>query len=461
MDTSTTNALVVQDGISGYDWSFQAEEGIINFALMAYTSQGSSSSSSSDFERLYKVGLSARLESSSDEEDLGEDASKQGKRSNAIDADEDITLVNVQDDAGKEMIDVDALNVEEVTAATPVKITTKEITLAQALATLKTSKPKVKGVAFQEPSTTTTTTISLQQSQEKSKGIMIEEPVKLMKKKVQIMPDEEVALKLQAEFDEEERLAKEKAKKKKKPIKELSDAEKATLFQQLLEKRRKHFAAKRAEEQRNNPPTQAQQRKIICTYLKNMEGKKLKDLRNNFFYSIQKMFDRAFKRVISWLTQNRLGGSSSKRLSKWLIMDQQDQWRLRICYYEEFEGQCLNHIRRRMKSGSSSKGRIVGIKSLLNAASITAAHIRVNAARAYYLKDVNAASKEVSTPELMVSELATQTESAMAIKKEERAAFLEINRREVVWLRKEKVEVQRGGEFEVGMMRDIEVDDET
>ncbi|GKE22147.1 hypothetical protein Tco_1433659 [Tanacetum coccineum] len=28
------NALVVQDGIGGYDWSFQAEEGITNFALM-------------------------------------------------------------------------------------------------------------------------------------------------------------------------------------------------------------------------------------------------------------------------------------------------------------------------------------------------------------------------------------------------------------------------------------------
>ncbi|GJU20419.1 retrovirus-related pol polyprotein from transposon TNT 1-94 [Tanacetum coccineum] len=48
VDTSTTNALVVQDGIGGYDWSFQAKEGITNFALMAYTSQGSSSSSSSD-----------------------------------------------------------------------------------------------------------------------------------------------------------------------------------------------------------------------------------------------------------------------------------------------------------------------------------------------------------------------------------------------------------------------------
>ncbi|GKB42060.1 ribonuclease H-like domain-containing protein, partial [Tanacetum coccineum] len=50
VDTSTTNALVVQDGISGYDWSFQAEEGLTNFTLMAYTSQGSSSSSSSDSE---------------------------------------------------------------------------------------------------------------------------------------------------------------------------------------------------------------------------------------------------------------------------------------------------------------------------------------------------------------------------------------------------------------------------
>ncbi|GJV53711.1 hypothetical protein Tco_1449452 [Tanacetum coccineum] len=43
VDTSTTNALVFQDVIGGYDWSFQAEEGLTNFALMAYTSQGSSS----------------------------------------------------------------------------------------------------------------------------------------------------------------------------------------------------------------------------------------------------------------------------------------------------------------------------------------------------------------------------------------------------------------------------------
>ncbi|GJT66137.1 hypothetical protein Tco_1017617 [Tanacetum coccineum] len=148
---------------------------------------------------------------------------------------------------------VDAAQVS--TAATTVTITIEEITLAQALEALKTSKPKDKG-----------------------KGILIE-PVKPIKKKDQISFDEETALNLQAQEQEE-----------------LSIAEKATLFQQLLKKRRKHFAAKRAEEKRNKPPTKAQQKKIMCTYLKNMEGYKLNDLKLKDFDSIQEMFDRAFKR---------------------------------------------------------------------------------------------------------------------------------------------------------------------
>ncbi|GJX44459.1 hypothetical protein Tco_0261135 [Tanacetum coccineum] len=46
--------------------------------------------------RLYKVGLTARVESYDNEESLGEDASKQG-RINANDADEEITPVSVHD----------------------------------------------------------------------------------------------------------------------------------------------------------------------------------------------------------------------------------------------------------------------------------------------------------------------------------------------------------------------------
>ncbi|GKC78563.1 putative ribonuclease H-like domain-containing protein [Tanacetum coccineum] len=137
--------------------------------------------------RLYKVGLTARVESSDNEESLGEDASKQG-RIDAIDADEEITLY--------------------------------------------------------------------------------------------LYYDHQLAERMHAQEQEE-----------------LSIEEKATLFQQLLEKRRKHFAAKRAEEKRNKPPTKSQQRKIMCTYLKNMEGYKLKDLKLKEFDSIQEMFNRAFKRV--------------------------------------------------------------------------------------------------------------------------------------------------------------------
>ncbi|GJX32612.1 hypothetical protein Tco_0242467 [Tanacetum coccineum] len=208
---------------------------------------------------LYKVGLTARVESSNNEESLGEDASKHG-RIDAIDADEEITMVSVHD--------VNVFAGEEVFATT-----VDDITLAQ----------------------------------EKGKGILIE-LVKLMNKKDLIRLDDETALNLQAEFDEEERLAREKAEKEKEANialietwddiqakidvdhqlakrmqaqeqEELSIEEKATLFQQLLEKRRKHFAAKRVEEKRNKPPTTAQQRKIMCTYLKNMERYKLKDLK--------------------------------------------------------------------------------------------------------------------------------------------------------------------------------------
>nr|GEU57018.1 hypothetical protein [Tanacetum cinerariifolium] len=140
--------------------------------------------------RLYKVSLSARLESSGDEESLGKDASKQGRRIDAIDVEEDITLVN---DVDNEMFDVVDLGGEEVfvagqnenvveevvdaaqvsTAATTVTITTKEITLAQALEALKTLKPKVKGIVFQEPYFRT----ELVEGKEKRAGTELEQEI--------------------------------------------------------------------------------------------------------------------------------------------------------------------------------------------------------------------------------------------------------------------------------------------
>ncbi|GKC63242.1 hypothetical protein Tco_1095840 [Tanacetum coccineum] len=190
--------------------------------------------------RLYKVGLTAKVESSNNEESLGEDASKQG-RIDATDVDEEITLVSIQN-MDEEIFHVNVLDGEEMfvaeqevavkdvsnvvctvgdtttinaTTTTTATITTVDITLTQALMEIKSIKPKDKGVVIQELGESTTTIslqLSSQQSQDKGKGILIE-PVKPMKKKDLIRLDEEAALKLQAKFYEKERLAREKDEK--------------------------------------------------------------------------------------------------------------------------------------------------------------------------------------------------------------------------------------------------------
>ncbi|GJX18554.1 ribonuclease H-like domain-containing protein, partial [Tanacetum coccineum] len=60
VETPIENALVAQDGIGGYDWSYQAEEEHpTNYALMAYTSSGSSSSSDSEVDSCSKSCVKA------------------------------------------------------------------------------------------------------------------------------------------------------------------------------------------------------------------------------------------------------------------------------------------------------------------------------------------------------------------------------------------------------------------
>nr|GEU84080.1 hypothetical protein [Tanacetum cinerariifolium] len=177
--------------------------------------------------KLYKVGLTARVDSSKDDQILGEDASKQGRKIHDIDVDEDITLVNDQDDA--KMFDVNNLHGEEVFVE---KKVADEVNAGSIAIT----------------------------GSDKGKAIMIEEPVK-PKKKDQVRLDEEVALKLQAEFDEEEqRLARER--------------------------------------------------------------KKLKDLKNKSFDYIQMMFDRAFNRVNTFVDfRTELVEGSSKRAREKLTQE--------------------------------------------------------------------------------------------------------------------------------------------
>ncbi|GJT13078.1 hypothetical protein Tco_0860120 [Tanacetum coccineum] len=60
VENTTQNSLIAQDGIGGYDWSYQAEEEHpTNYALMAYTSSGSSSNSDSEVDTCSKSCVKA------------------------------------------------------------------------------------------------------------------------------------------------------------------------------------------------------------------------------------------------------------------------------------------------------------------------------------------------------------------------------------------------------------------
>nr|GFC64543.1 hypothetical protein [Tanacetum cinerariifolium] len=144
--------------------------------------------------RLYKVGLSARVESSAKEQSLGEeDASKQGRNIADIDIDVEITLVDeTAEDQGRfndqNMFDTSVLDDEEEetisTAAliTNVDVTPIERTMAQGLVEIKESKPKGdKVVIEQEPDqdATITTTVTIptpDSTRPKARGVVMQEP---------------------------------------------------------------------------------------------------------------------------------------------------------------------------------------------------------------------------------------------------------------------------------------------
>ncbi|GKC76557.1 hypothetical protein Tco_1127331 [Tanacetum coccineum] len=133
-------------------------------------------SRTSGLKRLRKVGRSAQVVSSEDE-GLGaqEDASKQGRKITDLDAD-------------AEEVEIEkAVSTAEVTTVSATT-TIDELTLAQTLIEIKAAKPK----AVTTVATTTTTAVT----RLKARGVVVQEPN-------QILIDEEIAQKLQAQLNAE------------------------------------------------------------------------------------------------------------------------------------------------------------------------------------------------------------------------------------------------------------------
>ncbi|GJY53586.1 hypothetical protein Tco_0445250 [Tanacetum coccineum] len=234
--------------------------------------------------------------------------------------------VRIESSEDKGVLDEQEVDVEkvvstaEVTTASVTTTTVDELTLAETLIEIKEAKPK--------PSEFTTTTSPSQPSQlpkakDKGKAKMVE-PEKPLKKKDQILIDEEIAQRLQeelqVELEEEERPARQKeeyanifewdnvqammdadyelaARLQAQEQEELTIEERSKMFVELMDKRKKHFARLRSKEQRKKPPTKAQKRNTMSIYLKNMARYKHNQLKTKSIEDIQMLFDKAMTRV--------------------------------------------------------------------------------------------------------------------------------------------------------------------
>nr|GEZ88211.1 hypothetical protein [Tanacetum cinerariifolium] len=227
-----------------------------------------------------------------------------GRISN-IDANQDIYLVNVPRDE-----DIFSVNDQDDTSMFDAKkdLQGEEVVVEKAVVDKEVNTTSIT-TSITAAATTTVSFDELTMAQA------------LMKKKDQISFDEQEARRLQAEIDEQDRLAEEEAQKaleanidvieqwhdvqakidadyelaqrlQAEEQEQLIDDEKARLLMKFLEKRRKFFAAKRNEEKRNRPLTKAQQRSIMSTYMKNMDGWKPRALKNKYFSEIEELFDK-------------------------------------------------------------------------------------------------------------------------------------------------------------------------
>ncbi|GJQ90699.1 hypothetical protein Tco_0001838 [Tanacetum coccineum] len=269
--------------------------------------------------RLRKVGRSAQVISSKDEGVFDDQEVEVEKVVSTAEVTTTSATTIIVDDL------ILAQTLIEIKAAKP-----KAVTTATTTTTIVVTRPKARGVVVQKPSEFTTTTSQpsqLLQAKDKGKAKMIE-PKKPLKNKDQILIDEEIAQKLQAqlnaELEEEEKLAKQKEEDA-----NIAEWDNVQAMIDLIDKRKKHFTRLRAEVQRIKPPTKAQKRSQMYTYLKHMAGYKQNQLKSKNYDEIHKLFDKAMTRVIMFVDMDTkslkkaemVQESSSKRTGEELESD--------------------------------------------------------------------------------------------------------------------------------------------
>ncbi|GJV83442.1 hypothetical protein Tco_1523340 [Tanacetum coccineum] len=282
-----------------------------------------------ELKRLRKVGSANRVESSNDVS-LGaqEDASKQGRKIADLEADAEVTVVDETQGRNDDdsMFDTDILDDDKVfeepmvSAADPVT-TAGESTKPKAVTTDATTvtpvstRPKAKGIVFydqdeQAPTSKPITDPTQPSSKDKEQAKL----ERMQRERVEQEEASRAAIieeldNIQAMIDADEQLA---ARLQAKEQEQFSIEEKIRMLVEMIAERKRFFAAQRAVEQRSKPPTKAQIRNRMCTYLKNIGGYKHNQLKGRSYEEIQKLFDKVYTQVNSFVPMESEGVKGSE-----------------------------------------------------------------------------------------------------------------------------------------------------
>nr|GEU53962.1 hypothetical protein [Tanacetum cinerariifolium] len=273
----------------------------------------------SKLRRLKKVETTQRVEKS--EDTVIDDVSIQGGIIANIDADEDVTLkgvaaiekdVEIEENAYDDKIEPASLK-EVVEVVTNTKLMTEVVTTASATITATTTliptatittapsaARRRKGGVIRDLKETATPSIIIHsepKSKDEGKGIMVEEP-KPLKKQAHIEQDKAYARKLEAELEK--------------------NIDWDEVIEQVQRKEKEDNDVMRYHVLKRKPQTEAQARKNMMIYLRNMVGFKMDYFKGMSYDDIRPIFKKKFNSNVAFLekTKEQMEEEDSKALKK-------------------------------------------------------------------------------------------------------------------------------------------------
>ncbi|GJW49626.1 hypothetical protein Tco_0090977 [Tanacetum coccineum] len=207
---------------------------------------------------------------------------------------------------GTEVFDDTTAAEKDVNAAEPVSTVGDAVTATRVIPDIDTAGPSnvsAAGDIFEdEMMTIADTLVAIRSTRPRTTSIVIRDVEEEPRRATPVPTIQSQDKEDQAHFEREQRITRERAvEQEAKDAGLIEQMEDSRMLVDMIAERKRFFAAQRAAEQRSKPPIKAQMRNRMCTYLKNQAGYNHNQLKGRSYDEVQKIFDKAYKQVNSFI----------------------------------------------------------------------------------------------------------------------------------------------------------------